>query len=942
VPERRATTGRLIRTAVVIVVVLIALTTAGYLLLPRLSHTDVVRRLTEMGARLVTGYDVRIARLNIEYDRGFRARGLTVAEPGADPFLVVDHLDLTVPLVKALAGRVGKIDLEGFALFLDRLPHGTRGEAPTRLPFDRLRASDGAIHFRAANGRDIALPALRIAFIPIGSGERLVIRGGIELPDDAGALHWDGTTTSDGSELVTVVDGNVPDLDAALAALGQPGLEHVEAFDALARPIVLRVAAEVDGDLGGKLALELDGGVATADLRDPIAFGGRAELDTGERAAQLAVTVTITQELPLLRAAGTLHGLWGQGELGGDLRLTWQDVPLARLAAWTAPRLPITSTRGNANVSADVALAGGSVTATGGVELADAGVGFDAGNVRLTAAIPFTYAGRALTVGDAGLRVQDFSASYGGLDASFDEASARGTITARDGGVDASFDGLHLTGLSLHDEAQLHVADDLTVSGSGSVTTRGTNGTDVTLVATSEKGELLWNRIYLNLAEHHLDLDGRLHVSEGRVQASELELTDSAIGHIAAHGSIRRGGGLERIDADFDLPGLADAFDVFVRAPLGESFPTLAATSISGRLHGSLRREPAATGFGMLSGRVVLDGGRAAIDSQRVVVDGLSMDVPIDVAAGAKESTSQKGFVAITGAKIGDVTMPGLRAPLAVKRNRIEVTRPLEAAVLGGTVALRDVSVGALGRPSWKAELAADLDALDLAEVTRAAGMPAVAGTLTGSFPHIAVTGDGIDTQGAVHVHTAAGGEITATDLHVDQPLSRVRTVGMNLEIERIDLAKATSTFGVGHVSGILHGAVNELEVVGGQPMRFDAWMETVPEKGVPQQISVTAIRQLSILGGAGGDPFTQGILSFFDEYRYAKMGLRCRLRNDRFVLHGVEQLDGKDFLVVGSFFPPTVNVISHNQVISFSEMVRRLSRITAVSGSDRHTEVTP
>jgi hypothetical protein len=32
--------------------------------------------------------------------------------------------------------------------------------------------------------------------------------------------------------------------------------------------------------------------------------------------------------------------------------------------------------------------------------------------------------------------------------------------------------------------------------------------------------------------------------------------------------------------------------------------------------------------------------------------------------------------------------------------------------------------------------------------------------------------------------------------------------------------------------------------------------------------------------------------------------------------------------LVVGSFLPPTVNIISHTQVIAFSELLRRLERI--------------
>jgi hypothetical protein len=56
-------------------------------------------------------------------------------------------------------------------------------------------------------------------------------------------------------------------------------------------------------------------------------------------------------------------------------------------------------------------------------------------------------------------------------------------------------------------------------------------------------------------------------------------------------------------------------------------------------------------------------------------------------------------------------------------------------------------------------------------------------------------------------------------------------------------------------------------------------------------------------------------------------MGFRCNLRNDRFTLRGVEEFDGKDYLVVGSVMPPRVNVISHNQTISFSQMIRRLER---------------
>jgi hypothetical protein len=70
------------------------------------------------------------------------------------------------------------------------------------------------------------------------------------------------------------------------------------------------------------------------------------------------------------------------------------------------------------------------------------------------------------------------------------------------------------------------------------------------------------------------------------------------------------------------------------------------------------------------------------------------------------------------------------------------------------------------------------------------------------------------------------------------------------------------------------------------------------------------------------------GLAGFFDSFRYSKLGFKATLKNDRLTLRGVETRGDQEFLVVGSFLPPTVNVISHTQVIAFSELVRRLERI--------------
>ncbi len=70
------------------------------------------------------------------------------------------------------------------------------------------------------------------------------------------------------------------------------------------------------------------------------------------------------------------------------------------------------------------------------------------------------------------------------------------------------------------------------------------------------------------------------------------------------------------------------------------------------------------------------------------------------------------------------------------------------------------------------------------------------------------------------------------------------------------------------------------------------------------------------------------GLASFFDSFRYSKLGFKATLKNDRLTLRGVESDGDKELLVVGSLLPPTVNIISHTQNIAFSELLRRLERI--------------
>jgi hypothetical protein len=222
---------------------------------------------------------------------------------------------------------------------------------------------------------------------------------------------------------------------------------------------------------------------------------------------------------------------------------------------------------------------------------------------------------------------------------------------------------------------------------------------------------------------------------------------------------------------------------------------------------------------------------------------------------------------------------------------------------------------------------------MSLEELGKRLGWPALRGTLAGELGNVRLSDGRLAASGALALDVF-GGKVVLSDIAVEEIYSPVPSLRLDVEATGIDLRDATESLGVGYVAGIGRAKIDDLEFAAGQPMSFDAEFESIPTRGVSQRVSVAAIQQLTILGGGGPDALTRSLLGLFDEYRYAKMGFRCSLRNDRFILHGIEEHDGKDFLVVGTLFPPTVNVISHNQVIAFGEMVDRLQRIGAVGDS--------
>jgi hypothetical protein len=457
----------------------------------------------------------------------------------------------------------------------------------------------------------------------------------------------------------------------------------------------------------------------------------------------------------------------------------------------------------------------------------------------------------------------------------------------------------------------------------------GANRLDFTVAVPA--GEVLWERYYLDLTQHRLEVRGRLEPGTTAMKLSRAALSAGGIGSLRGGGTWDTAGARSQWQGDFDLPGLDALFRLAVRDPFSEGRPILAGIDVAGRALGSVALSTDAAGARRITGTLDLADAAITVADPRMQLNGVDLHLPLDFQeADSAAGPAQSGWLRLATVSVGDVDMDRVVLPLEVVTNRIGIAEPVRIGLFGGSVDLTAFHAEALASAAPRVTVGVALRDLDLEPLALAAGLPQMVGRVTGAIPNLTLEGNAIRSEGEIRIEVFDG-TLRLRNLQLDEMSSPVPALRLDLDFADISLKQLTRTFEVGRISGILGGRVDRLVLVDGQPVSFEAQVATTPRSGVSQRISVRAIRQISILGGSGGDPLSQGVLGLFDEYRYAKMGFRSRLENDRFELHGIEESSGQEYLVVGATLPPRVSVVSHTRVIAFSELVRRLGRVATV-----------
>ena len=529
----------------------------------------------------------------------------------------------------------------------------------------------------------------------------------------------------------------------------------------------------------------------------------------------------------------------------------------------------------------------------------------------------------AMTGGNLTAAAEEFELD-GGLEFKLNEPlKANGKLRLRRGRY-ATADGSKMgENVALSGELAAATLENKTVSVSGSLKI--------------EAGELLWGKFFADVKAQRptFGFDGDYRVSQDELQLRRLDFSLANLGTVGLSGTVEQVSAkpIARLQVNGKEIQPAGVFEFFIRETLGRSYPILNKLTLGGRV------DLAAQAYGAwddlsVEGDLQVQRGSLGVEADQWRVGPMNLTIPFRIhtpgstRAAITPASTPTGTLAVESLRFGVESVAAFKIPVSLWNNALRFDQPIRVPIFGGTIDIRNLAwVDLIGDPR-AFSLSISAQDLELQRLTAALGWHPFSGTLSGSIPKAEMIGNVLRSDGQIQIELF-GGQVEVSKTEIENPFSSFPALKLDVRFQDIDLEQATETFAFGRISGILEGTISDLIIANGQPSQMRADIRTVARPGISQWISVEALDKITVLSsGADGSSVYGGIAGFIDEFRYSKMGFKATLKNDKLTLRGIESSDGKEFLVVGSLLPPTVNVISHTQEIGFSELLKRLDQI--------------
>jgi hypothetical protein len=926
---------------------------ACYGVLHLLVRSDGFRARVQSEVRQRTGYDVQFVELRLTPMLGIVVSGVAASRDGKVRFEAKKIVCFLSPL-DYLYGRISRLSLEKPVLHVS-LPDLLKpsGEKPPGFSIAALDIEEGDVFLATGRTEPLILRSISLTGTNVSLAGETGLRLSARLPviDGAAALSFSGAA---GEKRLDMSVSQEPDKIALQAHVqiktrdGGYEVTGAGAFDGL------RLGAEtIDGRFqsSAEIDSQLDSIRFSVDLKTPRfpvkLVSGRAPVAPGALHAAIAGRYSVARRtlgLTAIKAAADLGHLDGEGTISfaespaavaGTLRI--RDVPLAAARPFLPGLLDALSYTGK--LAADLNLSGAYTDpVVKGAAVADGAriEGETLSISELALKISFERAGASIRVKAASLRGKNLLfGRKGETRVSIASASLTGGAAKEEQKplqVEAGFD---ISQGRFSNPLETRIGENLAAKGRLSYSEREGNPIFTGKVSISRL-ELLWDKFFGDFGARKptLEFDGGYDKRAGELKFDRLGISLGSIGRIDLAGSARRLFDEPFFDAEVKSSDIRHEgfYDFFIRDTFKAGYPVLGEIRLTGKSNLALRARGTPGAFS-LEGNWQLQQSEIAARSGEWRVGPVALDLPLKVRfpEASKERPAEKalaGSFSIRRIQTRSTSIPEIGGPIVLWHNALRFPEPIHIRLFGGAGSIEGLGwKDVVGAPQ-EVSLALKLDGIRLLDLTQSLGWFPFTGKLSGSIPQVRWTENSLKSDGVVALE-AFGGRATIRGMEIENPLSHLRSIRMDAALEEINLEQASETFEFGRISGILAGTIRDLEFTQGQPAAFKADFHTVDRPGVSQWISVEALNNITVLssGNEAGSIYG-GLAGFFDFFRYRKLGFKAILKNDTLTLRGVESKEGKEFLVVGTLLPPTVNIISHTQAIGFSELLRRLERV--------------
>jgi hypothetical protein len=439
------------------------------------------------------------------------------------------------------------------------------------------------------------------------------------------------------------------------------------------------------------------------------------------------------------------------------------------------------------------------------------------------------------------------------------------------------------------------------------------------LDAQAMQGQLYSDPLFVELdARNPLELSGNYELaSDGRyLRTRGLHLRYARALEISGEleAELSPGFRIQDFHLDFILADLQQAYQVLLQ-PLLIGTP-MDELSLQGRVQGRL---------GMKSG--VLQNVKADLDGMELEhKDGMfgitGLQANLDW---RRQGNAEFSHLSWHAAHLYKITLGAADALLQLNAGSLRL-QPLSIPLLGGGLMLHDLEVDGLlqGTPTW--ETRADLDEIQLLELSRSMGWPDMRGSLQASIPRVYYEDSVLRMQGQLKLDVFSG-EVVMDGMQLQEPLGVAPVLQTSLSFSDLDLEQITQVFSFGRIEGSLEGYVRNLQLVAWEIAGFDASLHSPPGDKRPHRISQRAIDNLTELGNGASVQLSTTMLRFFEDFAYESLALQVKLEGTIAELDGVPRPQGGYYIVKGARLP-RIDVIGRNHRIAWKELLSRIRDI--------------